>query len=119
MLNDYLEYAKEHLEWFGPIKFKKMFGGFGVYSHNMCIGVVIENELYLKGDDVSIAIYSNYESSQFAYTHHKSKQEIKMNWWKVTDEIFDNKSLLNTCYHSALSSAKSAQTKTTKKQRRD
>ncbi len=106
MSSDYIEYIKEYLDQFGNVSFKKMFGGFAVYAQKKCIGIVLNNELYLKANDLSLRIYHQNDSTQFSYINGKTQQAIKVNWWKINDAIMEDNDLLQTCYNAALDSAK-------------
>lgn len=102
MSDEYVAYIQEKLEKLGKISFKKMFGGRGVYSNKLFIGIIAYGELYFKANDDIISIYKQYNSEQFCYTYPKSNKEVRLNWWKVVDEILEDDELLKLCYIKAL-----------------
>lgn len=49
---DFLDYVLEQLESLGGITHKRMFGAVGLYRHELFFGVIDDDLLYLKTDDL-------------------------------------------------------------------
>jgi len=46
-MSQFVEYLHEVFERFGPIRIRKMFGGYGVYHGGLMFGLVADDTLYL------------------------------------------------------------------------
>ncbi|MBS0236772.1 MAG: TfoX/Sxy family protein [Proteobacteria bacterium] len=91
--NEFVEYVAEILEPVGPVTFKSMFGGFGIYKNGRIFAIIIDNELYFKADTETGAAFAKQGSEQFSYTI-KSGKVVKMCYWRVPAEILDDSGFL-------------------------
>jgi len=48
--SDYLDFVLEQLAPVGPLTWRKMFGGVGLYAQGLFFGLIDDDILYLKGD---------------------------------------------------------------------
>lgn len=62
---EYLEYVLDQLESFGPVVSKRMFGGVGLYSDALFFGLIDDDILYFKVDDLTRAGYLKAKSKGF------------------------------------------------------
>ena len=62
---EYLEYVLDQLESFGPVVSKRMFGGIGLYSDALFFGLIDDDILYFKVDDLTRAGYLKAKSKGF------------------------------------------------------
>ena len=69
---------------------RAMFGGFGVYREGTIVGIVINDELYLKVDDSNQELYEAMGSTPFTYAKKDGKQ-LSMSYWKVPEEIIEQR----------------------------
>ena len=99
-MNEFVEYIVEILSRDGIIRAKAMFGGYGIYKNNTIIGLIIENELYFKTNKDTEKDYQEYNSEPFSYD--KNGKTVKMSYWKVPEEILENRQLLNEFANVAL-----------------
>lgn len=103
-MNEFIEFIIESLSASGLIQAKRMFGGYGIYKNNVIIGIIINNELYFKTSKETETEYIEYNSHQFSYD--KNGKTVKLCYWKVPDEILENRELLkdfaNTAYNVSL-----------------
>src|SRR4051812_7674041 len=51
--DDFSDYLRELFSGIGPIDLRPMFGGHGLYLGGTIIGIVLDETLYLKTDDVT------------------------------------------------------------------
>ena len=56
---DFVEYVCEQLRGAGEITYKKMFGEYGVYCNGKIIGVICDNQLFVKKTSAGAAVYPN------------------------------------------------------------
>jgi DNA transformation protein len=61
----YVEYVLDQLESFGPVVSKRMFGGIGLYSDELFFGLIDNDILYFKVDDLTRPAYLKAKSKGF------------------------------------------------------
>ena len=62
---EYLEYVMDQLECCGPVVSKRMFGGIGLYSDALFFGLIDDDILYFKVDDLTRPGYLSAKSKPF------------------------------------------------------
>lgn len=87
-MSEFVEYLQEVFELFGPIRARRMFGGYGIYHNDFMFGLVADDVLYLKADDESVQSFKDRGLSQFQYVN-KGKT-IGMSYYLAPEEIFDD-----------------------------
>lgn len=60
---DYVQYVCDQLRGAGEITYKKMFGEYGVYCNGKIIGVVCDNQLFVKKTDAGALVYPDCEEA--------------------------------------------------------
>ncbi len=86
--SEFVEYLLELLEPFGYVKARAMFGGFGIYRHDLMFGLVANDTLYLKVDERSRPEFESKGLSPFVY---KMKgKEFSMSYYKAPDEALED-----------------------------
>lgn len=58
---DYLNYVLEELKNVGSIKYKKMFGEYGLYCDGVYFALICDNRLLIKVTGIGRTIYINYK----------------------------------------------------------
>jgi DNA transformation protein len=69
-----------------------MFGGFGIYKNGIIFGIIAENELYFKVDEMLAEFFKKHGGEFFTYESNGKK--FKMSYSKVPSEILENSELL-------------------------
>lgn len=87
-MSEFVEYLTEVFAGFGPIRPKRMFGGYGLFHDDLMIGLVADDVLYLKADGESASRFSEKGLSQFEYV--KQGKPMKMSYFMAPEEIFDD-----------------------------
>ncbi len=54
---DFVEYVREQLSGAGEITYKKMFGEYGVYCNGKIVGVVCDDQLFIKKTKAGAEVY--------------------------------------------------------------
>lgn len=90
--NEYVEYIKEQLSPLGIITAKRMFGGYGVYANKIIVGIIVDNELYLKITNHS----NNSEAEMTQFTYTRNNKIVKLPYWKIPEEILEDPKKLKT-----------------------
>ncbi len=100
--NEFVEYVKDVLSPFATITVRAMFGGYGVYTDKM-IGLIADNELYLKADMEAVVYFKACGSEPFTY--QGKNKPVAMSYWKVLPEIMDEPEDLKKWFDLAVKSA--------------
>lgn len=88
-MSEFVEYLHEVFERFGPIRIRKMFGGYGLYHEGVMFGLVADDTLYLKADDGNAAHFEQEGLGQFEY--HQNGKTIRMSYYQAPDGILDDR----------------------------
>ncbi len=87
-MSEFVEYLQEVFERFGPIRARRMFGGYGIYHNDFMFALVEKDILYLKADEESVQAFKDRGLGQFQYVN-KGKT-IGMSYYLAPEEIFDD-----------------------------
>lgn len=77
-------------ELFQPVpgaRFKRMFGGIGIFRDELMFGLVAYDVLYLKADDETIAAFEAEGCGPFVY--EGKGRTTTMPYWRVPERLFD------------------------------
>jgi len=88
-MSEFVEYLHEVFERFGPIRIRKMFGGYGVYHGGLMFGLVADDTLYLKADAGNAGFFEKERLEQFEY--NKGGRTIRMSYYQAPDGIMDDR----------------------------
>lgn len=88
--NQYLTYIIDTLQPHGPITAKAMFGGHGIYSGKLIIGLIVENQLYFKADESTRPDFEKHDSEQLIFTDKNNKKFI-MPYMTLPESILENR----------------------------
>lgn len=87
-MSEFVDYLHEVFESFGPIRSRKMFGGYGVYHHDLMFGLVANDELYLKTDSINVGMFEQRGLGPFEFV---AKNKVsKMSYYLAPEEIYDD-----------------------------
>ncbi|MCO6185755.1 TfoX/Sxy family protein [Rhizobium sp. L1K21] len=81
---------EEMFQSVGPVTIKRMFGGQGVYVDGRIFAVRLRGEMMLKGDEEAGALYEQAGSRRWVYTHNKTGKPVKMPYWSVPEDAWDD-----------------------------
>jgi DNA transformation protein len=85
----YLEAVREVFGFLPEFRVKRMFGGAGVFSGELMFALAIEEELYLRADDLNRAAFEAQESAPFTYAMRDGTR-MTLGYWRAPDEIWDD-----------------------------
>lgn len=60
---DFVEYVCEQISGAGQITYKKMFGEYGIYCNGKVIGVICDNQFFVKKTEAGAGICPNCEEA--------------------------------------------------------
>lgn len=75
---------------------KRMFGGRGVYKDGVMFAIISDDVLYFKVSDKMIDDFKKYDSKPFTYMRKGKKIALK-SYWRLPDEIMEDKLKLEQC----------------------
>jgi DNA transformation protein len=87
-MSEFTEFLNEVFEQFGPIRVRKMFGGYGIYHEDIMFGLVAGDTLYLKADESTKDLFLSRGLDAFEYDKHGKK--VTMSYYLAPEEIFDD-----------------------------
>lgn len=86
------DHVVDLLSSFGEITTRSMFGGCGIYRDGIIYGIIVESDLYLKGDGETEGFYRSEGSVPFTYDHNG--KQVAMSYWRVPAELLDRSEAL-------------------------
>ncbi|HWI25287.1 MAG TPA: TfoX/Sxy family protein [Lysobacter sp.] len=84
----FIEYLRELFADFGPVSARAMFGGHGLYHDGLIFGIVIDDAVYLKVDDVTRPVFEAAGCAPFVY--EMKGKPLPMSYWSVPAEAMDS-----------------------------
>ena len=102
--DSYIEFVKELLAEFAPLRIKRMFGGAGVYSGELFFAILVEDELYLKVDDTTRPDYERRGLHPFTY-QMKNGRTSTMSCYPVPADVLEDPQELSRWVRAALETA--------------
>ena len=87
-VSEFVAHLDEVFAAFGPIRARRMFGGYGIYRDDLMFGLVAGDILYLKADAETLARFTARGLAPFEYT--KQGKRMKISYYTAPEEIFDD-----------------------------
>lgn len=116
--SDFVHFVVESLQPLGPVVAKRMFGGHGIFMHDLMFALVAWDILYLKADDVNRPSFEEKGLEPFAYTDQRGRS-VKMSYFEAPSEGMDDSGLLSVWAREAYAAAlRASPTSPSDKQRR-
>ncbi len=97
----FADYVAEQLERLGPVTIKRMFGGMGLYADGLFFGVIDDDVLYLKVDDLNRARFEERGLPAFQPVPGKAS----MNYMAVPEDVLEDPAALADWARGALAAA--------------
>jgi DNA transformation protein and related proteins len=97
----YREYVLEQLEGLGPVTAKRMFGGVGLYADGLFFGILDDDLLYLKVDEVNRPAFEERGCAPFTPIPGKNS----MNYMAVPEDVIEDPSELVDWARGAVAAA--------------
>jgi len=60
---DFVEYVCEQIRGAGEITYKKMFGEYGIYCNGKIIGLICDDQFFVKKTTAGADVYSSYDEA--------------------------------------------------------
>lgn len=83
-----VEHSLELLSALGPVRARRMFGGWGLYADDVMVGLIAAERLYLKVDSDTRGRFEQAGCEPFVYTGQS--KPVTMSYWTVPAEAMDS-----------------------------
>src|SRR5215472_1703920 len=101
----FAEFLREQLAPLGRLTMRRMFGKTGVFCDGVMFGMVADNTLYFRVDDVNPAVFA--EAASFPpLSYEKKGSTIDLSFWRVPERLFDEPDELVSWAQAALAAAR-------------
>jgi DNA transformation protein len=87
-MSEFVEYLHEIFEQFGPIRSRRMFGGFGIYRDSLMFALVANDQLYLKADVEVASYFARLQLPAFEYV--KNGKTTRLSYYLAPAEILED-----------------------------
>ena len=114
-MSEFVNYLTEIFQEFGPVRSRRMFGGYGIYCDDLMFGLVADDVLFLKADAQSEQLFTELGLSPFEYV--KNGKAMKMSYYMAPEEIFDDPEVAATWARHAFEAALRSKKKGRKKKK--
>jgi DNA transformation protein len=103
--DSFAEFLREQLAPLGRVTMRRMFGKTGVFCDGLMFGVVADNMLYLRVDDLNRAAFREAESFP-PLSYEKKGSTIDLSFWRAPERLFDEPDELVTWARAAMTAAR-------------
>jgi DNA transformation protein len=101
----FVEFLREQLAPIGRVTMRRMFGKTGVFCNGLMFGMVTDDTLYVRVDDLNKAVFKEAEAAP-PLNYEKQGQTIDLAFWRVPDRLLDEPEELVTWARAALAAAR-------------
>ncbi len=104
-MSDFQLFISDQLAELGDLlRFKRMFGGWGLYYGSVFFGLIADGRLYFKTDEHSRQTYIQAKMQPFTFQKaHQKKESVMKNYYEVPVHIVENNALLCEWAEEAIS----------------
>ena len=92
-MDAFIELCVELLQPLGPVRPRRMFGGHGIYVDGLFMALVIQNQLYLKTDDLSRERFVAAGCTPFSYATKTGERQV-MSYYQPPEEALESPPLM-------------------------
>ena len=103
---DFVAFAVELLSRVGPVRARAMFGGHGIYCGDLMIGLVDDDEIFLKTDDGTRPRFEAEGCRQWIYTG--GRKEMRTSYFRPPDGAHESPEDMEPWGRLALEAARRA-----------
>jgi DNA transformation protein len=107
------ELIRELFSSFGTVSVRRMFGGAGIFARGLMIGIISDNEIYLKADEQTAPSFEAEGMKPFTYG--AKRRRVVMSYWQMPVRLFDDSDDLAKWARAAFGAAERSDAKKQKK----
>ena len=75
---------------FGPIALRRFFGGEGIYSGDIMIGMVFDDRIYFKTDELTRKDFLAERTKPFTFKKTSTGETVVTGWFALPDRLYDD-----------------------------
>ena len=106
--SEFVHFVVENLQALGAVHAKRMFGGHGLFLHDVMFALIAWDTLYFKVDEINRPAYEERGLGPFAYVNHQGRT-ARMSYCEAPPEGLDDADLLRAWAREAYAAALRAQ----------
>jgi DNA transformation protein len=106
--SEFVHFVVESLQAFGPVTAKRMFGGHGIFMHDVMFALIAWDTLYFKVDEVNRPEYDARGLAPFSYVGQQGNSAT-MNYCEAPPEGLEDPDILRQWANEAYAAALRAQ----------
>jgi DNA transformation protein and related proteins len=91
--DDFLNYVLDQFAHWGAVTVRRMFGGAGLYREGRMFGLIADDVVYLKVDDLSRANFIKAGSAPFNPYPEQNRATV-LSYYELPPEVLENRDLL-------------------------
>jgi DNA transformation protein and related proteins len=103
--DSFAEFLREQLTPLGRVTMRRMFGKTGVFCNGLMFGMVTNDTLYFRVDDLNRAVFKEAESVP-PLSYEKQGCTIDLAFWRAPERLLDEPDELVTWARAALAAAR-------------
>jgi DNA transformation protein and related proteins len=103
--DSFAEFLREELAPLGRVTMRRMFGKTGVFCDGAMLGMVRDNTLYLRIDDLNRMVFKEAEAFP-PLDYEKGGRSIDLAFWRAPERLFDDPDELLVWARAALGAAR-------------
>lgn len=103
--DSFAEFLREQLAPLGRVTLRRMFGKIGVFCDGVMLGMVTDNMLYLRVDDLNRTAFAEAASAP-PLNYAKKGSLIDLAFWRAPERLFDEPDELVEWARLALAAAR-------------
>lgn len=109
--DDFAAHCVELLQPLGAARAKRMFGGHGLYLDELIVGLIAQEQLYLKTDAQTLPQWQAAGGRPFVYASRRdgTVKTATMSYWTPPEEAIESPALMRPWARLALEAALRAQ----------
>lgn len=85
----FAQYVVGQMAGFAAVQAKAMFGGFGIYLDGLMFALILDDQLYFKADDHSVALFTDRGLEPFRYETKKGTKS-SLSYYQAPPEVYDD-----------------------------
>ena len=109
---DFAAYVVDLMQGIGPVRHKRMFGGYGLFLEDLMLGLIADNEVYLKVDAENRADFEALGLAPFVYD--KQGKSMQMSYSQAPEDAMEDAEVMTLWAGSAYQAAQRAAAKKSK-----
>lgn len=102
---------------FGPVDLRRFFGGEGIYSGDVMIGMVFGDTVYFKTDEETRKPFLAERAKPFTFKKRSTGETVVTGWFALPDRLYDDPDELAQWARAALHVASVSPTTIRKRKR--